>query len=86
MKSDLRHDPKTIGELMKTGQKPVTIEEVSAQPTLQQSEVSLKASTGYASSQEDRLFCILRMLGKDWRRYPGLVGDELAVSYSIMGW
>jgi hypothetical protein len=29
MKSDLRHDPKTIGQLMETGQKPVTIEEVS---------------------------------------------------------
>lgn len=59
MKSDLRHDPQTIGELMKTGQKPVTIEEVSEQPVPEQVEVSLNASLGYASGQEDRLFCIL---------------------------
>lgn len=59
MKSDLRHDPQTIGELMKTGQKPVTIEEVSEQPVPEQVEVSLNVSSGYASGQEDRLFCIL---------------------------
>jgi len=59
MKSDLRHDPKIIGELMKTRQKPVTIEEVSEQPISEQVEVSLNASTGYTSGQEDRLFCIL---------------------------
>lgn len=59
MKSDLRHDPQTIGNLMKTGQKPVTIEEVSEQPIPEQVEVSLNASSGYASGQEDRLFCIL---------------------------
>lgn len=52
MKSDLRHDPQTIGELMMTNQKPVTIEEVSEKPTAQQLDGSLNATIGYTSSQK----------------------------------
>lgn len=74
-KLDLRHDPKTIEELRKTSQKPVTTEEVSR--NLGKYRMILLMSDGAAigkrTSFEDWSSQLYGVLRKDERRGEGCV-------------
>ena len=73
-KKDLRYDQKTIEELHKTSQKPVTPEQVSRATILQHSGEFTEGfanhgtTTGRRRPQEDRCPKIPRMLSQDERR------------------
>lgn len=69
-KSDLRYDQKTIEELHKTSQKPVTPEQVYISSLLFQRYLTehvadLAILLGRGRTQEDRRRQISRMLGQD---------------------
>jgi GTPase SAR1 family protein len=63
-KKDLRYDQKTIEELHKTSQKPVTPEQVSARAR-QRPIGKANACPGRGCSQEDWRPEVPRMLGED---------------------
>lgn len=67
-KSDLRHDMKTIEELHKTSQKPVTPEQVSLPPACGRDGCALlTVKSGRGCPQEDWCLQVPRVLCKDQR-------------------
>lgn len=71
-KKDLRYDQKTIEELHKTSQKPVTPEQVRLLPPAAERVRRLADSPapGRRRPQEDRRAQVPRVLGQDQRRRP----------------
>lgn len=70
-KKDLRRDPKTIDELRKTSQRPVTPEEVRlARPNISSTSVLVLISIilGHGRGSKDQCKTLSRMLGPNWRR------------------
>lgn len=65
-KKDLRRDPKTIDELRKTNQRPVTPEEVGSPWPSYDVNCILIASTGYGYRSKDWCASLSRVLGPHW--------------------
>ena len=66
-KVELRHDPRTIEELRKYHQHPVTYEEASVKLCLTEHYNPMRLLSGVGSFEEDTSKALRRMLRKNWR-------------------